>query len=683
MRRFAWFEIILIVIVMSISLYGAFSDGQNFSWRWYTRDDAYYYFKVAQNISEGHGSTFDGINKTNGYHPLWMLVCIPIFALARFDLILPLRILFIVSGALSAATAILLYRLIGKVFVPAVGAIAALVWVFSQEVLNAVYIQGLETGIAAFFLVLLSYKLYEFEKSWRTQEVSKKQLSILAVIATLTMFSRLDLVFLAGLVGIWIVFRRSPVRFYLPWDIMAIVISALLAFISRVTFRDYQFVTDLALALVALALIVKMVCAFLFGLYQPHIIKNPLELLKRLLLFVLTSSVITGGLYLMALRFGLLSGSFSRMTLLLDLIFTLVFFGISRFAALTFRTTGSVPVPAEQPLVTLQKNWKYWLNDGVIYYGILIGALGIYMVWNKLAFGTSSPVSGQIKRWWASLPGRPYGGPTLDRFSFFGLNPLRESNAWQPVTNILANSVERFRGYVSEDMRYLLVLCLAALVVYLLLLTQRKKAKTAITELSLVPLFCSTWLQILSYQSTGYAAFKEWYWTTQLIVIFLISSLVIGIVYRWLPKFPYKDVIVWVPALYIGLVMGTAYFRYVYNTMPYHFWAADAPYMDIPPLLEANTESGSLIGMTGGGNTGYFIQDRTIVNMDGLINSYPYFQALQAQAAGAYLESIGLDYVLANPGILDQQPYKGQYNEYMEATGIFYGGKQLMRYGAP
>src|SRR5215204_2284110 len=166
MKRFAWFEILLIIAVMSISLYGAFSDAQNFSWRWFTRDDAYYYFKVAQNISEGHGSTFDGINKTNGYHPLWMLICVPIFALGRFDLILPLRILFVVSGALSVATAILLYRLVGKIFAPAIGAIIALSWVFSLQVLNAVYVQGLETGIAAFFIVLLVYKLYEFEKSW-------------------------------------------------------------------------------------------------------------------------------------------------------------------------------------------------------------------------------------------------------------------------------------------------------------------------------------------------------------------------------------------------------------------------------------------------------------------------------------------------------------------------------------
>src|SRR5574339_1185161 len=135
MRQYRWFEILLVLIMMSISLYAALSDSQNLSWRWFTRDDAYYYFKVAQNISEGHGSTFDGVNPTNGYHPLWMLICVPIFALARFDLILPLRVLLLVMSGLSVATGILLYRLIGRIFAPAIGAIAALFWVFSRDVL--------------------------------------------------------------------------------------------------------------------------------------------------------------------------------------------------------------------------------------------------------------------------------------------------------------------------------------------------------------------------------------------------------------------------------------------------------------------------------------------------------------------------------------------------------------------
>jgi hypothetical protein len=46
-----------------------------------TFDDAFYYFGIARNVAHGHGSTFDGINLTNGYHPLWMLLAVPVFGL--------------------------------------------------------------------------------------------------------------------------------------------------------------------------------------------------------------------------------------------------------------------------------------------------------------------------------------------------------------------------------------------------------------------------------------------------------------------------------------------------------------------------------------------------------------------------------------------------------------------------
>ncbi|HID08358.1 MAG TPA: hypothetical protein EYP10_14555, partial [Armatimonadetes bacterium] len=45
----------------------------------FTPDDVFYYLKTAMNIAQGHGSTFDGVNRTNGYHPLWMLLLVPIY----------------------------------------------------------------------------------------------------------------------------------------------------------------------------------------------------------------------------------------------------------------------------------------------------------------------------------------------------------------------------------------------------------------------------------------------------------------------------------------------------------------------------------------------------------------------------------------------------------------------------
>jgi len=686
MKRFPWFETILIVVVMSISLYAALSDAHNLSWRWFTRDDAYYYFKVAQNISEGHGSTFDGINQTNGYHPLWMLVCVPIFALARFDLILPLRVLLLVMSGLSVATAILLYRLIGRIFMPAIGAIAALFWVFSRDVLTTLYQNGLESGIAAFFVVLLVYKLYEFELSWRKSEVSRKQIITLAVIAVLAMFSRLDLVFLAGIVGFWIVFRGSPLRFFLPFDIASVVILTLLAFILRVGITGYYEYVDVALMMMALSLVVKIPCAFLFGLYQPSILRRAGELFKRLILFSITGSAITGILMMASLQLGLVQGSFSRLTILIDLGLTFLFFGMSRFLFIGLRTSPLLSSDRqEKPLDTLRNHWKKWLGEGALYYGIVLGTLGIYMVWSKIAFGTTSPVSGQIKQWWASLPGRAYGGSSRDILSFFGLSYITDENAWRPVSRIVGGWAERMWEIlpIVDVWRYLLLLTVFAIIFYLLLLTNRKKGKVAIAQMSLIPLLSSAWLQILYYSMLGYAAHKEWYWVSQLVITVLTFSLIFGILYSLIRRLPYRQWVAWGLVAYAGISMGISFWQQIRSMMPYNHWSADAPYMDIVPLLEKHTEPGSLIGLTGGGNVGYFIQDRTVLNMDGLINSYPYFQALQAHQGGEYLYNIGLDYVLANPVILDQQPYKGQFNEYLEPQDIFYGGKQLMHYRAP
>ncbi len=226
LKRIPWFELLIVLALLGINGYAAFSDAYNLPNKWFTRDDAYYYFKVAQNISEGHGSTFDGINPTNGYHPLWTLVCVPIFALARFDLILPLRILIILLAGLRAATSLLLYRLLGNVIARPIAMLVALYWAFDYAIHTTAYQQGLETGLAAFCLVLFLFLLQRFERDRKTAPVKGKQIALLSIAATLVTFSRLDMVFLAGLFGVWIVFRDRPLHYLLPLDILLLAISA-------------------------------------------------------------------------------------------------------------------------------------------------------------------------------------------------------------------------------------------------------------------------------------------------------------------------------------------------------------------------------------------------------------------------------------------------------------------------
>lgn len=49
----------------------------------FLEDDAYFYLQIAWNISQNHGSTFDGLNITNGYHLLWMGVLVPLASMVH------------------------------------------------------------------------------------------------------------------------------------------------------------------------------------------------------------------------------------------------------------------------------------------------------------------------------------------------------------------------------------------------------------------------------------------------------------------------------------------------------------------------------------------------------------------------------------------------------------------------
>ena len=133
---------------------------------------------------------------------------------------------------------------------------------------------------------------------------------------------------------------------------------------------------------------------------------------------------------------------------------------------------------------------------------------------------------------------------------------------------------------------------------------------------------------------------------------------------------PYGSLLV---AAYLALRLGDE----VRTVMPYARFPVDRPYMEVLPFLEANTPPGASIGMTGGGNVGYFIHDRTIVNMDGLINSYGYFKSVQHGEAPVYLYQHGLRIIFANPRLLGLPPYNGQFAPYLEGYSS-YGGKSLL-----
>ncbi|MBL8103088.1 MAG: hypothetical protein JNM02_11190, partial [Anaerolineales bacterium] len=386
-KRISLFEVALVAAILSIHLYAALSDAYNFPNAWFKRDDAYYYFKVAQNITQGLGSTFDGINLTNGYHPLWMIICIPIFALAQYDLILPLRILLMVMAVFQAGSAVLIYRLVKKYLSNAVAMLAASYWAFNFYIHSTVYEYGLETPVAVFALLCLVYRLSIFEKEWHTSPVTTRQLVEIALLATLVMFSRLDLVFLAIIVGIWVIFRKKMIRYLLPLDVFIVFASMTTSAALRTGLVPYNaHYAAAAVETAVLAIVIKITALYFFGAYQP-LRANPIWKTFRQILFALTvSTIFLTAIFMIRTQLGA-ELNFPRSALLVDWGISLLFIFALRLPAYWF---SSKPLDGNvSPWTELKSNWKNWLTEGLTYFGVVGGFLSLYMVFNKLMFGTS------------------------------------------------------------------------------------------------------------------------------------------------------------------------------------------------------------------------------------------------------------------------------------------------------
>ena len=79
----------------------------------FTFDDAYYYFGIARNVADGHGSTFDQLNSTNGYHPLWLAIAVPFYAVG-LDGMAAVRVLLVFQMLMYCAGVLLVADSVGR-----------------------------------------------------------------------------------------------------------------------------------------------------------------------------------------------------------------------------------------------------------------------------------------------------------------------------------------------------------------------------------------------------------------------------------------------------------------------------------------------------------------------------------------------------------------------------------------
>jgi len=121
-----------------------------------TADDMYYYLEIARNLAQGRGATFDGVTPTNGWHPLWMtiLVGLNVISGGASDLTVHLALSVVVLA--TAATGLLLWKLVDRAVGPWGALVATALWMFHPWT-GAISLSGVEAPLATLALVTSLY----------------------------------------------------------------------------------------------------------------------------------------------------------------------------------------------------------------------------------------------------------------------------------------------------------------------------------------------------------------------------------------------------------------------------------------------------------------------------------------------------------------------------------------------
>lgn len=178
-------------------------------------DDSYYYLVMARNILEGYGATFDKINPTNGYHPLWLIILTIIYwpfwpFTPEFGqlLVFATGITIVISGALLFLNLIRRFKVLYHFEIPFL-----IVWITIVGFQHF----GLETHMQ---VLLAGLFLSQAWKCW--DDISPSQNIILGIAGSLLVLARLDSMLLVLCILMVLLLHRvlynKKVKFAL-WDL--------------------------------------------------------------------------------------------------------------------------------------------------------------------------------------------------------------------------------------------------------------------------------------------------------------------------------------------------------------------------------------------------------------------------------------------------------------------------------
>jgi hypothetical protein len=296
-------------------------------------------------------------------------------------------------------------------------------------------------------------------------------------------------------------------------------------------------------------------------------------------------------------------------------------------------------------------------------------------------------VSGQIKQWWGSLPNTVYGLPNEIWEGFIGF-PEKENGPWNPVQSLINTRIEDAAEaagktvfdepyYSQKNFSWAIFFSLAGVLV----LAYRKRISSTLVSLALPALFLGCMCQIASYMGTSYVNTRAWYWVQEMVLLVLCGGILFEGFLALLSRVKVPKNVQQTVVVFFSIFLLYNYITDLANFVPYYVKPGrERLYLAGVDGLENATPPGARIGSTGGGVVAYFIKDRTIINLDGLMNTTEYFHLLKEGKATEYMDAIGMEYVYSNKYMVtDSDPYMGMFKNRVEFLQDVWGSG-LYRY---
>jgi hypothetical protein len=170
----------------------------------YVIDDAFYYFETAANLAQSGKMSFDTLTYSNGFHPLWGLILVPVYWLG-LSKETSFLIGIMLADTLSLASLLLLFWVLKRRF-NILLAFALTLLFFSYIIYLIQY--GLETPVLiTSFVALLAFYDSRFQR--RLSDISFRECGLLGLLLGLVVLARLDHgIFVATFLVLFFIFNR-------------------------------------------------------------------------------------------------------------------------------------------------------------------------------------------------------------------------------------------------------------------------------------------------------------------------------------------------------------------------------------------------------------------------------------------------------------------------------------------